>query len=218
MVTAAEFKKRATEDGGKARAAGRAARGPSDHRPELLPSTKKGAGRQRSYDIVMVRTDELTPYANNARTHSESQIEKIAASIQEFGFTNPVLVDGDNGIIAGHGRLLAARLLGIEQVPTLRLADMTETRRRAYIIADNKLALDAGWDEDLLRLELGALRDEEFDLGFTGFDGTELDALFGGPGEDPDDDSPEDTGDPAGNVCCPSCGHKFQIVARKPAD
>src|SRR5579862_4599888 len=152
MVTAAEFKKRATEDGGKARAAGRAAPGPARRGPELLPSIKKGAGGHQAYDIVMIQVDELTPFANNARTHSESQIEKIAASIQEFGFTNPVLVDGNCGIIAGHGRVMAARLLGIDQVPTLRLAHLSKSQIRAYVIADNKLALDAGWDDDLLRL------------------------------------------------------------------
>ena len=99
----------------------------------------------------------LIPYARNARTHSEEQVAEIAASIREFGFTNPILVDGDNGIIAGHGRVLAARKLGMADVPVIELAGMSEAQRRAYVIADNKLALNAGWDRDVLSLELGDL-------------------------------------------------------------
>lgn len=139
---------------------------------------------------------ELVPYVNNARTHSETQVAQIAASIREFGFTNPILVDGENGVIAGHGRLLAARKLGMEVVPVIELAHLTPAQRKAYVIADNQLALNAGWDLDLLRLELGALRDEGFDLDLVGFDVAELDALFAVPTAgrtDPDDvpDVPE---------------------------
>src|SRR5690349_7473477 len=105
----------------------------------------------------------LIPYARNARTHSDEQVAQIVASIREFGFTNPILVDGENGIIAGHGRLLAARKLGMTSVPVIELAGMSEAQKRAYIIADNKLSLNAGWDEDLLGLELA-------DLGSLGFD------------------------------------------------
>jgi hypothetical protein len=132
----------------------------------------------------------LIPYANNSRTHSDEQVAQIAASMREFGFTNPVLIDADDGIIAGHGRVLAARKLGLDKVPCIRLAHLTEAQRRAYVIADNKLALNAGWDEELLRVELTALRDDfEFDIGLTGFDSAELEALLAGPQEGEDDGS-----------------------------
>ena len=124
------------------------------------------------------RVDALVPHARNARTHTEAQVAQIAASIREFGFTNPVLTDGANGVIAGHGRLLAARLLGMETVPTIELSHLSPAQRRAYVIADNKLALNAGWDDDLLRLELGDLRDQGFDLGLTGFDIGEINDLL----------------------------------------
>lgn len=136
------------------------------------------------------RVADLVPYASNARTHSDAQIAQIAASIGEFGFTNPILVDGGNGVIAGHGRLMAARKLGMEEVPVIELAHLTEAQRRAYVIADNKLALNAGWDDDLLRLELGELRDLGFDLSIAGFDIGEIGDLLGSGNEgltDPDD-------------------------------
>ena len=120
----------------------------------------------------------LIPYARNPRTHSEAQVAKIAASIVEFGFTNPILVDGDNGIIAGHGRLAAARRLGLEQVPVIELAHLTPSQKRALVLADNRLALDAGWDEELLALELAELSDAGYDLALTGFEGAEIDALL----------------------------------------
>ena len=124
------------------------------------------------------RVAELVPYARNARTHSEAQVAQIAASIREFGFTNPVLVDGERGVIAGHGRLLAARKLGLAEVPTIELAHLTEAQKRAYVLADNRLALSAGWDDDLLRIELGDLRAEGFDLALTGFDPDEIGAFL----------------------------------------
>jgi ParB-like chromosome segregation protein Spo0J len=107
--------------------------------------------------IELWLTDKLTRYANNPRTHSNAQIAQIAASIEAFGFNNPILVDSKAGIIAGHGRLLAARQLGLEEVPVIVLDHLTESQKRAYIIADNQLALNAGWDEDTLRVELAAL-------------------------------------------------------------
>ena len=122
--------------------------------------------------------DRLRPYERNPRTHSAEQVTKIAASLLEFGWTNPILVDGDSGIIAGHGRLLAARELGMSIVPVIELAHLTEAQRRAYIIADNRLALDAGWDEDLLAEELKALEGLDFNLVLTGFDLDELHALL----------------------------------------
>ncbi len=118
------------------------------------------------------------PYVNNARTHSEAQVAQIAASIREFGFTNPVLVDGQRGVIAGHGRLLAARQLGMTEVPTIELAHLSEAQRRAYVLADNRLALSADWDDDLLRIELGDLQAEGFDLALTGFDPGEIAAFL----------------------------------------
>ena len=125
--------------------------------------------------------DALIPYARNARTHTPGQIAQIAASIREFGFTNPILIDGERGVIAGHGRLLAARQLGMDTVPTIELAHLTEAQKRAYVIADNRLALSAGWDDEMLRLELGDLQTVGFDLALTGFDIGEIDALFAAP-------------------------------------
>ena len=121
---------------------------------------------------------ELIPYVNNSRTHSDEQVAQIAASIKEFGWTNPILVDGDNGIISGHGRLMAARKLGHKEVPTIELADLTETQKKAYIIADNRLALNAGWDNDMLTIELNDLLADGFALEMLGFDTKELDALL----------------------------------------
>ena len=120
----------------------------------------------------------LIPYARNSRTHSDEQIAQIAASIKEFGWTNPILVDGDNGIIAGHGRLSAARKLGHEEVPVIELKDLTETQRKAYIIADNRLALNAGWDNEMLTIELNDLLADGFALELLGFDPKEIDALL----------------------------------------
>ena len=120
----------------------------------------------------------LIPYARNARTHSDAHVAQIAASIREFGFTNPVLIDEAGGIIAGHGRVLAARKLGMEAVPCCALPWLTETQKRAYVLADNKLALNAGWDEEMLRLELEELKAEEYDLTLAGFDAPELERVL----------------------------------------
>jgi DNA modification methylase len=128
--------------------------------------------------ITQKKVDSLIPYINNSRTHSDEQVAQIAASIKEFGWTNPILVDGDNSIIAGHGRLLAARKLGYKEVPTIELADLTETQKKAYIIADNRLALNAGWDNELLTIELNDLLADGFALELLGFDPKELDALL----------------------------------------
>ncbi len=141
--------------------------------------------------IELWPVDRLQPYARNARTHSEAQVEQIAASIREFGFTNPILVDSADGIIAGHGRLMAAKRLELGQVPVIVLDHLSEEQRRAYILADNKLALNAGWDEALLAEELEALRADGFDLALTGFSDDELAELLPdgedeGTGVDPD--------------------------------
>jgi DNA modification methylase len=139
------------------------------------------------------QVSELVPYARNARTHSPAQVAQIAASIREFGFTNPILVDGERGVIAGHGRLLAARQLGMTQVPTLELSHLTPAQRRAYVLADNRLALSAGWDEDLLRVELAELGTGGFDLALTGFDELEIASFLAEPSSgltDPDEVPP----------------------------
>ena len=122
---------------------------------------------------------DLIPYARNSRTHNDAQVAQIAASIKEFGWTNPVLLDGENGIIAGHGRVLAAQKLGETEVPTIELSHMDENQKRAYIIADNKLALNAGWDNEMLMLEVADLKDAGYDLGLTGFSLDEIAALNG---------------------------------------
>jgi ParB-like chromosome segregation protein Spo0J len=119
-------------------------------------------------------TEQLIPYALNSRTHSESQISQLAASIREFGFTNPVLLDGENGILAGHGRVMAARLLKLESVPTIEISHLTATQKKAYVIADNKLALNAGWDMDILGLEIEELKNCDFEIELLGFDESEL--------------------------------------------
>jgi hypothetical protein len=148
--------------------------------------------------IETLKTTDLIPYARNTRTHSPEQVSQIAGSIREFGFTNPILIDGENGIIAGHGRVMAASKLGLAKVPCIRLAHLTDTQKRAYIIADNKLALNAGWDEEMLALELGELNDEDFDLSLLGFDEAELGDLMAETteGETDPDDVPEPPVDP----------------------
>lgn len=154
--------------------------------------------------------DKLIPYAKNSRTHSDEQIAQIAASIKEWGFTTAVLVDEDGGIIAGHGRVLAARKLGIKTLPVMVAKGWTDAQKRAYVIADNKLALNAGWDNELLALELGELSDLGFDLELTGFKPEEIKTL-----ELPDFEpgTEEDQGkldqlDPKW-IACPHCGKEF---------
>lgn len=160
--------------------------------------------------IVSMRAlDALIPYARNARTHSDAQVAQIAASIREFGWTNPVLLDGDSGVIAGHGRLLAARMLGLAEVPCIELAHLTEGQRRAYILADNRLALNAGWDEELLRVELAELKALDFDLGLTGFAADEIAALDGKPLDVEFPEFDETAGDDVAMAICPKCGHEF---------
>jgi ParB-like chromosome segregation protein Spo0J len=160
--------------------------------------------------IEQVSIELLIPYANNARTHSDAQVAQIAASIREFGFTNPVLTSDDNTIIAGHGRVMAARKLGLTQVPVIRLSHLSETQRKAYILADNKLALNAGWDDNLLSIELADLKDLGFDTDLTGFSADEIAALM------PPDFQPA-TEDEQGKldqlepkwIACPHCGKEF---------
>lgn len=164
----------------------------------------------KKQEIKQVKIESLIPYARNARTHDDAQVAQIAASIKEFGFTNPVLIDGDNGIIAGHGRVLAARKLGLDEVPCIELSHLSETQKRAYIIADNKIALNSGWDDELLALELTELDELDFDLDLTGFDEDELSVAMK-LGVDFEAGTEEDQGklDELNPIICPSCGHEF---------
>jgi DNA modification methylase len=134
--------------------------------------------KSNNLQIVYRPIESLIPYARNSRTHSDAQVAQIAASIKEFGWTNPVLIDAEGGIIAGHGRVMAGRKLGIKEAPCIVLDNLTEAQRRAYVIADNKLALNAGWDIELLKVELGDLQALDFDLSLTGFDASELGNLL----------------------------------------
>lgn len=142
--------------------------------------------------ITYKKTEDLIPYARNSRTHDESQVAQIAASIKEFGWTNPILLDGENGIIAGHGRVLAAQKLGETKVPTIELAHLTDTQKRAYIIADNKLALNSGWDNEMLLLEIETLQEAGYGIDVLGFDDKELKALIGNLDDADDVKEPSD--------------------------
>ena len=133
------------------------------------------------YKTVSVAS--LIPYARNSRTHSDAQVGKIAASIREFGFLNPIIVDGANGIIAGHGRVMAAQKLGLATLPVIEAAHLTDAQRRAYVLTDNRTALDAGWDNDLLKIELQDLQADGFDLALTGFEIDEISGFLVDPTE-----------------------------------
>lgn len=165
------------------------------HKLEYLPVTK------------------LTAYETNSRTHSDEQINQIAASINEFGFTNPVLIDQDNTIIAGHGRVQAAKQIKMDEVPCLRLSHLTEAQKKAYVIADNKLALNAGWDDELLKQEIAELKDIEFDIALLGFSEEELNLIEGNINFEPAKEADQgklDQLDPKW-VACPHCGKEFDL-------
>ena len=138
-------------------------------------------------EFQLVGVDKLIPYVNNARTHSPEQITKLRASLREFGFINPIIVDKDYNVVAGHGRLIAAKAEGFTEVPCVYVDHLTEAQKKAYILADNRMALDAGWDEDMLRVEIESLREQAYDLELTGFDADELLALFGDKETEEDD-------------------------------
>ena len=144
--------------------------------------------RHTTTEMQLVNIDRLVPYQNNARTHSPEQINKLRASLREFGFINPVIIDRNFGVIAGHGRIAAARAEGITEVPCVFADHLTEAQKKAYILADNRMALDAGWDEDMLRVEIEALQGSDFDLMLTGFDDKELADFFGTNDDDAKDD------------------------------
>jgi len=132
----------------------------------------------KHYKHSIKKVNDLIPYVNNSRTHSDEQVAQVASSIKEFGFTSPVLIDEQGGLIAGHGRVMAAKKLNIDEVPCITLAGLTEAQKKAYIIADNQLPLNAGWDLDSLRLEVETLQELDFDLGVLGFDEKVLDQLL----------------------------------------
>jgi ParB-like chromosome segregation protein Spo0J len=165
-------------------------------------------------EIEMQPIDRLIPYARNARTHSDAQIAQIAASIREFGFTNPVLIDAVGGIIAGHGRVLGARRLGWAEIPCVRLAHLTEAQKRAYVIADNKLALNAGWDEEILALEIDDLRQDGLDLGLIGFSDKEIARILAADDSLGDTPAAGSRGEDAQSdnlMACPKCGCMFEV-------
>jgi ParB-like chromosome segregation protein Spo0J len=152
--------------------------------------------------------EALIPFARNPRAHSDEQVAQIAASISEFGFTNPILLDGENGVIAGHGRLAAAKLLGLKAIPCIELGHLSEAQKRAYVIADNKLALNGLWNEELLRLELTDLKELGANLELIGFDAMELaDIMLGKDVNFKEYD--ESAADNVQLVTCPKCGHSF---------
>lgn len=132
----------------------------------------------KNFPSIIANVDDLIPYARNSRTHSAEQITQIAASIKEFGFTNPVLIDKDNGIIAGHGRVMAAKKLGLKTVPCIVASGWTDAQKKAYVIADNKLALNAGWDESMLKLEFEELQSLNFNIELVGFSANDLQNIF----------------------------------------
>ncbi len=165
--------------------------------------------------VIYKPIGDLIPYARNSRMHSEAQVAQIAACIKEFGFTNPVLIDEDGGIIAGHGRVLGARKLGMDEVPTIALEGLSKAQKRAYVIADNKLALNAGWDEELLSVELNQLHEEGFDVVLAGFDAAELSEIMGiNDGILPPDEFKEVDENIETDYCCPKCGYEWSGKAK----
>lgn len=141
------------------------------------------ADRKTTRRIENIALGKLKPYGNNSRTHSQAQVNQIVASIEEFGFTNPILISPENMIIAGHGRFLAAEIMELAKVPCIRLSNLSPEQIRAYVIADNQLALKAGWDKDLLALELGSLRRADYDLEVIGFTDKDLEKLLAEPND-----------------------------------
>lgn len=165
------------------------------------------------HKIEYIPVKDLQPYEANSRTHSAEQVKQIARSIQEFGFTNPVLIDQDGGIIAGHGRVEAAKQISMDLVPCIRLSHLSEAQKRAYVIADNKLALNAGWDDATLRSEIEALQDLEFDTALLGFNDAEMQQILSDVNFDPateDDQGKLDQLDPKW-IARPHCGKEFDL-------
>ena len=175
----------------------------------------------KNLEFEYVETKKLIPYIRNAKTHSETQIKKIMGSISEFGFIAPIIVDKDNNVLAGHGRLLAAERLGLEKVPCIREDHLTETQRKAYILADNRIGELAGWDDDLLKVELEELKIDDFDLDMIGFDDKFLknfleDEEFNGENKELTETFEEQPETPTPTLIkCPNCGHEFTLEEEK---
>ena len=183
--------------------------GKSKTRTQDAPEATPRPGAQQ---IEQIPVAGLIPYARNARTHSEEQVGQIAGSIQEFGFNVPVLIDAQNSIIAGHGRVLAAQRLKLDTVPCIRLTHLTDAQRRAYILADNRIALNSGWDEAMLQVELEELHADDVDLGLLGFEAGELEKLLNllpADTKQPPADFAEVDEDISTDHECPKCGYKW---------
>lgn len=160
--------------------------------------------------IEQIAPADLVPYERNPRTHSDAQIQQLSGSIKQFGFTAPILIDENNGVLAGHGRLLAAKSIGLELVPCRRIQGLSDAQKKAYIIADNKLALNAGWDGDLLMQELTALHEVDFDMAPLGFDADELSMAMGLDEVVSESSAKEiDTDEYDMDHKCPKCGFEF---------
>ena len=177
---------------------------PAQTEPSTPPADQWPASK-----IEMRPVDELIPFARNSRTHSEEQVRQIAAAMREWGWTTPVLVDETGTILAGHCRLLAARILGLAEVPVMTARGWSEAKKRAYVIADNKLAENAGWDAEALRVELHDLAQEDYRLELIGFSGPELTLAMFDPDFQPTDLSDQPRLDEKRHVTCPECGHAF---------
>ncbi|UYM16208.1 ParB/Srx family N-terminal domain-containing protein [Endozoicomonas euniceicola] len=163
----------------------------------------------KKYKMVERKVSDLIPYVNNSRIHDESQVIQICSSIKEFGFTNPVLIDEENGIIAGHGRLMAAKKLDLKTIPCLVLAGLSEAQKKAYVIADNQIALNSSWDMDKLSLELEGLQAEDFDLDLIGFSEDFMVSLFDEPEPAPPPSDFKEVNEKELEHTCPKCGYEF---------
>lgn len=199
---------------------------PLDNRHARARLTRAGrvgrvAGmRSAAPTIEMLAPSELVPYARNARQHSAAQVAAIAGSIREFGFNAPVLIDAHNVIVAGHGRVQAALTLRLDAVPCVRLAHLSDSQRRAYTLADNRIALSSTWDEAMLALELTELRIDDVDLGLTGFSEAEVEALLHSGDFEPGGLEGQGRLDKLAPkmVCCPECGHEFDAAGGSDGD
>jgi ParB-like chromosome segregation protein Spo0J len=158
---------------------------------------------------------DLVPYARNSRQHSDAQVAQIAASIREWGWTTPALIDPDGGIIAGHGRVMAAQQLGLDEIPCMVADGWTDAQKQAYVIADNQLALNASWDDEMLRVELSELDTLDFDLSLVGFTEGEMANIFFDGDFAPGDESDQGILDKSPNCICPNCGEEFDPVPHK---
>ena len=181
-----------------------------DYKPVKAQKDPKPRKHKDRLEVVMRPVGELVPYAQNARVHADAQVEALADSLKTFGFTNPVLIHSSGRIIAGHGRVMAAKKAGIEQIPCIVLAHLSEAMVRAYTIADNQLATMAVWDYDVLAAEVDALREEDFDVSALGFSKEELDELLGSPDIEPvSAEKPQK--EPSDTTICPKCHHEFVL-------